>query len=112
MSNDERVDPFASLSQFKPKSADAQSVADPVVIEKISQDNGFPSREAQPIQSATGKRPRYKSVEPRVQLNIKVKSDCHERFYSMAAERNMLLGDLLSAALDALVMVESSQTKT
>mgnify|MGYP001064527834 CR=1 FL=1 len=111
MSSDDRVDPFASLSQFKPKTVDAQSVADPAVIEKISQDNGFPSREAQPAQTATGKRARYKSVEPRVQLNIKVTAECHERFYNMAAERNMLLGDLLAASLDALVTAENSQTK-
>lgn len=112
MTSDDRVDPFASLGQFKPKAVDAHSVADPAVIEKISADNGFPSREAQPVQPSPSKRARHKSAEPRVQLNIKVTQACHERFYTMAEERNVRLGDLLSAALDALVMVESSKTKT
>ncbi|WP_375122171.1 stability/partitioning determinant [Pseudomonas sp. LW8] len=109
MSNDERVDPFASLSQFKPKTANTQPVADAADIEKISKDNGFPSREAQPVSVPSGKRARHKSAEPRVQLNIKVTQACHERFYDMAEERNVRLGDLLSAALDALVIVEKSQ---
>lgn len=102
MSGDDRVDPFASLAQFKPKPADTQSVADPAVIEKISQDNGFPSREAQPAQPAQGRRTRHKSAEPRVQLNIKVTQACYDRFYEMATERDLRLGDLLSSALDAL----------
>ncbi len=110
-SGEDRVDPFASLAQFKPKSADVAAVSNPADIEKISQDNGFPSREAKPAQTTPGKRARYNSGEPRVQLNIKVTQESHSRFYDMAAERNLRLGDLLSKALDALVAIENDQSR-
>lgn len=95
-----RVDPFSNLSSFKPK-GDSQRPADTAVIEKISKDNGFPSREAP--EAKPTKRARFNSSPPKTQFNIKVTEECKERFYRMAESREIrVLGDLLELAMDAL----------
>lgn len=100
MTTDKRVDPFANLGNFKPKSEDQQP-ADTEVIEKISKDNNFPSRE--PVETKVAKRGRFNSGEPKKQLNIKVTETCHQRFYEKAESRGIkVLGDLIILALDAL----------
>lgn len=99
---EQRVDPFASLSldSFKPKD-DNQREADKSVIEKISKDNNFPSREAPEEKPA--KRARFSSSPPKTQFNIKVTEECKERFYRMAEARGIrALGDLMELAMDAL----------
>jgi len=101
MSN-ERVDAFAniSLGDFKPK-GDDQRPADAAVIEKVSQKNNFPSREAPAAKPE--KRARFSPAAPRKQLNLKVSEDCYQRFYDMAESRGIrVLGDLLALALEAL----------
>ncbi|SEE90615.1 stability/partitioning determinant [Pseudomonas coleopterorum] len=98
--NDKRIDPFANLSSFKPKAEDRKHV-DNEVIEKISKDNNFPSREAPQVTPA--KRARFNSGAPKKQLNIKVTEACHDRFYDLAEKRGIrVLGDLVTLALDAL----------
>ncbi|NJP03476.1 stability/partitioning determinant [Pseudomonas sp. hsmgli-8] len=100
MTTDKRVDPFANLGSFKPK-GDSQRPTNTEVIEKISKDNNFPSREAS--ESKAPKRTRFNSGEPKKQLNIKVTESCHQRFYEMAESRGIrVLGDLVNLALDAL----------
>lgn len=97
---EERSDPFASLSDFKPKSPEVEGKGRALDkdIQKISEDNGFLSRQAKP-----SKRPRFNSSGPKEQLNIKVSRECHERFYEMARTRNIrVLGDLIEQALEAL----------
>ncbi|MDX9668606.1 stability/partitioning determinant [Pseudomonas sp. P5_152] len=108
---DTRVDPFASLGQFKAKPKVSESEQNLVQedIEKISKDNGFPSREPQPAEEKPAKRARRKFAEPRVQLNIKATQEGYDRFYEMANERGIRLGDLLDQALDALVFVEKKR---
>jgi len=95
--NAERVDPFANLGNFKPKLGSQPRVIEED-INKISKDNGFPSRQAKPA-----KRPRFNSSGPKEQLNIKVSRDCHQKFYELARRKNIrVLGDLVALALDAL----------
>ena len=106
----DRIDPFLNigLDTFKPKGQD-QRPADQEVIEKISKDNNFPSREA-PRVDETAKRRRFNSATPKKQLNIKVTESCHDRFYAMAEARGIrVLGDLMDLALDALDEKESAQ---
>jgi hypothetical protein len=93
----ERVDAFAKLDRFKPKTTE-QAPVDNAAIEKISKDNNFPSRDPKP-----SKRPRYNASGPKKQLNIKVSDECHNRFYRIAEARGIrVLGDLIEQALDAL----------
>ncbi|WP_208952397.1 hypothetical protein [Rahnella sp. ChDrAdgB13] len=96
----ERVDAFANLDKFKPKATSRPTVNDED-IEKISKDNGFPSREAHP--SAAQKRPRFNSGESKRQLNIKVTESSFQRFYDLAEKRGIrVLGDLFEQAITAL----------
>lgn len=97
---EKRVDPFSNLGDFKPK-GESQRPAEFSVIEKISKDNNFPSREIQEPQPA--KRGRFNAGEPKTQFNMKVTVACKERFYRMAESRGVKeLGDLMDLALDAL----------
>ncbi|MDY7563454.1 MULTISPECIES: stability/partitioning determinant [unclassified Pseudomonas] len=105
------VDPFANLNlgNFQPKT-ESQRPADKEVIEKISKDNNFPSREAPAPKPA--KRSRFNASEPRTQFNIKVTEECKERFYSMAERRGIkTLGDLMDLALDALEAADRLERK-
>lgn len=109
--SEDRVDPFANLGQFKPKtvetankiSTDNEKIAKD--IDRISIENGFPSREAQ---SATpSKKTRYNSRGARRQLNIKVNESDFDRFYRIAEENQVRsLGDLFGMLLDRFEQAE------
>lgn len=106
---DTRVDPFSNLGNFKPK-GESQRQPDTAVIEKISKDNGFPSREAP--ETKPPKRARFNSSQPKTQFNIKVTEECKERFYQMAESRGIkVLGDLMDLALDALEAADRLERK-
>lgn len=95
-----RVDAFANLNKFKPKT-ESNPTANKDDIEKISRENGFPSREAQ--EQKPQKRARFNSGEKKRQLNIKVKESSFERFYDLAEKRGIrVLSDLFDQALAAL----------
>lgn len=96
----DRVDPFKALSQFKPKS-EADSVTLSIDIDKLSNDNNFPSREAPQVEQSA-KRKRFGAAS-KVQFNIRVDAADQERFYRIAEERGIRrLGDLFGQCLDAL----------
>lgn len=105
--NENRIDPFASLKDFQPK-PEGKSKEIPIDsseisadIDRISEKNGFPSREAKPVNPV--KKQRFNARSPRQQLNIKVSQNDFERFYRMAEEMEARsLGDLFGLALDAL----------
>lgn len=105
----ERVDAFANLDKFKPK-ATSRPTANNEDIEKISKDNGFPSREAHP--PAAQKRPRFNSGESKRQLNIKVTESSFQRFYELAEKRGIrVLGDLFEQAITALEEKDSRESR-
>ncbi len=100
----ERVNVFAALVEppvFEPKQRREKPVANEA-IEKIAEDNNFPSRQA----SRNVREPRRKRRVHRTgrnqQLNVKATKETIERFYRMADERNVPLGGMLELALDAL----------
>lgn len=104
---EDRIDPFAAIKDFQPKpegkskeiSSDTKEIS--ADIDRISEKNGFPSRQAQPANPL--KKNRFNARSPRKQLNIKVSEKDFERFYRMAEEREARsLGDIFGMALDAL----------
>lgn len=106
----DRDDPFKRLSQFKPK-GDDESAPLSIDIDKLSSDNNFPSREAQPVEQSV-KRRRFGATAAKVQFNIRVDVEAQERFYRIAEDRGISkLGDLFAQCLDALEELERIKTK-
>jgi hypothetical protein len=114
--NTSRVNPFADLSDFEPKpvSQPLPSVP-PAVLDRVAQDNDFPSR--QPVRSASagavvsGRRPGRRYTTGRnQQINIKATSGVIERLYRIADARHMPLGEVLELALDALERQEAGES--
>jgi hypothetical protein len=100
-----RVNPFATLSEppvFTTKSKTEKPVQTET-IERIAEENNFPSRQATkaPPKEPRRKRRVYTTGRNR-QLNIKATAETVERFYKMADERKVSLCELLEQALDAL----------
>jgi hypothetical protein len=104
-----RVNPFNDLSDFAPK---AQSKpVEPQQIERIATEMGFPSRQpvvAETATKAVPKRRRYTTGRNQ-QLNVKATAETVARFYRLADQRGVPLGELLDQALQAL---ETATQKT
>ena len=99
-----RANPFDDLGDFTPKSQ--PKPVEPEQIEKIAKDMGFPSRQvAAPPPVASGQphpaRRRYTTGRNQ-QLNIKVTAETVARFYRLADQKGVPLGELLDQALIAL----------
>lgn len=97
-----RANPFNDLTDFAPK-AHAKPV-EPQQIERIANELGFPSRQpvvASLAPSEAPKRRRYTTGRNQ-QLNIKVTAQTVERFYRMADQHGVPLGELFDRALQAL----------
>jgi len=109
MDSPKRVDAFANLNKFKPKT-EPKPTANNDDMDKISRENGFPSREAQ--EPKPQKRARFNSGEKKRQLNIKVKESSFQRFYDLADRREIrVLSDLFDQALTALEKETIDDTK-
>lgn len=102
----ERANPFSDLSDFQatPKAKPVQTEQ----IERLAEENGFPSRESKTPtkKQKTEERPkrrgrRYTTGRNR-QINIKATSETIERLYKIADDREMPLGKLLELAVIAL----------
>ena len=97
-----RANPFDDLSDFAAK-AQAKPV-EPQQIERIATELGFPSR--QPV--ATLPHPRETQTRRRYttgrnqQLNVKATTETVARFYRLADQQAVPLGELLDQALQAL----------
>lgn len=97
-----RANPFDDLSDFTAKTQ-AKPV-EPQQIERIATEMGFPSR--QPV--ATPARPLGTQVRRRYttgrnqQLNVKATAETVARFYRLADQQGVPLGELLEQALQAL----------
>jgi hypothetical protein len=100
----ERANPFARIDDL-PVFASKPRKNNPVAketIERISEENNFPSRQAtRPPKEPKRTRRVYRTGRNR-QLSIKATDETVERFYKMADERKLQLGALLDLALDAL----------
>jgi hypothetical protein len=108
-----RVDAFASLAdlpafEVKPKAAKPLAKD---AIDRIAEDNKFPSRQA-PKSARTSKRePRLYRTGRNRHFGVKATNETVERFYKMADERKVTLGGLLEMALDALERAGASSHK-
>jgi hypothetical protein len=99
----ERVNPFANLADlpvFEPKPRKEEPVAKET-IERIAEENNFPSRQAVRPREPKRKRRVYRTGRNRP-INIKATNETVERLYKMADDRKVPLGALLERALDAL----------
>jgi hypothetical protein len=99
-----RVNPFANLAEppvFATK-AKAEKLVPMEAIERIAEENNFPSRQApKPSKESRRKRRVYTTGRNR-QFNIKATAETVDRFYKMADERRVPLCELLEHALEAL----------
>ena len=99
-----RVNPFATLADppvfpTKPK---PEKPAEKEIAARIADENNFPSRQAsKPTKEPRRKRRVHRTGRNR-QFNIKATNETVERFYKLADERQVPLGELLERALDAL----------
>ena len=107
-----RANPFTDLGDFAPK-AQAKPV-EPQQIDQIASDLGFPSRRpnvpapAGLVETTPTRRRRYTTGRNQ-QLNVKATAATVERFYRLADQQGVPLGELLEQALEAL---EKALSKT
>lgn len=97
-----RANAFGDLSDFQPHPPRPRNVQ-PEQIDRVSKDNGFPSRQpaappAKPLRPAV----RRHTTGRNQQLNVKATPETIARFYRLADERRVVLGELLEQALEAL----------
>ena len=104
-----RVNPFENLADdfpVKPKTQTKKVVEnEKELIDRIAEDNNFPSRQAvkevSPISTGKRQQRRYRTGRNQ-QLNIKATEQTIEKFYRLADKEKITLGELLERALDAL----------
>jgi hypothetical protein len=99
-----RVNPFANLTEppvFTTKARTEKPVRTEN-IERIAEENNFPSRQAAKTPKESRRKRRVYTTGRNRQFNIKATAGTIERFYKMADERHVALCELLEQALDAL----------
>jgi hypothetical protein len=100
-----RVDPFAILREplpsftTKPKK---ETRVEEEAVARIAEENNFPSRQAAKTPSAPRRKRRVYRTGRNQQFNAKATPETIEKFYKLANEKNVPLGELLRLALDAL----------
>lgn len=97
-----RANPFDDLGDFVPK-AQAKPV-EPQQIERIAAEMGFPSRQAvaAPAHPLKPQARRRYTTGRNQQLNVKATAETVARFYRLADQQGVPLGELLEQALQAL----------
>lgn len=101
----DRVNPFGDLNDFAPASAKdkAPKTVEKAVIDQVAADNGFPSRQPQAdVAKPVPRLQRRYTTGRNQQINVKATAETIARFYRIADEMNVPLGEVLSRALDAL----------
>lgn len=107
-----RVNPFADLDEIEIKPKKKLNTEDAIKISQLAEQNGFPSRQAKiepkpkpaqepPIELPI-RRGRRLATERTMQFNVRAKPSDVTRFYQLADEYNVPLGELLKMAIDAL----------
>ena len=107
----ERVNPFANLNEapvFKTKPRKEKPVAEETVA-RIAEENNFPSRQAPKSSAPPRRKPRIHRTGRNQQFNAKATPETIQRFYKLADEKRVPLGELLKQGLDALEAVASLQ---
>jgi hypothetical protein len=99
--------PLGDLSEFAPQpKREARPRADREAVRQVSEQHGFPSREKPKAPAPETVEKQHRPGRPRTdrtaQLNLKVRPATHERFLRLAREHDVLQGDLLDLAMDAL----------
>lgn len=104
MSGD-RVNPFGDLNDFEPTQAKSKTSkpVEKAVIDQVAADNGFPSRQAlKPESPVVPRKQRRYTTGRNQQINVKATAETIDRFYRIADELNVPLGEVLARALTAL----------
>jgi hypothetical protein len=107
-----RVNPFATLNDPPPAFTTKPKAEKPVqqeTIERIAEQNNFPSRQAPKAVKAERRKPRVYRTGRNQQFNAKATPDTIQRFYKAADDKRVPLGELLKRGLDALDAVDSLQ---
>lgn len=96
-----RANPFTDLGDFAPKAQ--PKPVEPQQIERLASEMGFPSRQvgAAPVVAKPASRRRYTTGRNQ-QLNVKATAETVQRFYRLADQKGVPLGELLDQALQAL----------
>ena len=98
-----RANAFGDLSDFKPRPASTKPAREEVPredIDRLARESGFPSRQPQGV-AAPAPRRRYTTGRNQ-QINVKATPETIAKFYRLADERRVVLGELLELALEAL----------
>ena len=102
MTTTTRANAFGDLSDFQPQPPRRRDVQ-PEQIDRVAKDNGFPSRQpAVPLAKPSKPAARRHTTGRNQQLNVKATPETIARFYRLADERQVVLGELLEQALEAL----------
>ena len=107
-----RVDPFAILKEPLPSFATKPRKEKPVeeeAIARIAEQNNFPSRQAARPPKVERRKPRVYRTGRNQQFNAKATPETIQRFYKLADEKRVPLGELLKQGLDALEAVDGLQ---
>jgi hypothetical protein len=101
----ERVNPFAMLKEApafstKPKPEKPVEVE---VLNQIAEDNNFTSRQApKAAKKAERRKPRIHRTGRNVQFNTKATAEYIAKFYRLADEKKVTVGECFEMAVDAL----------
>lgn len=107
----QRVNPFAILNEPLPSFTTKPKREKPIeeeTISHIAEQNNFTSRQP-PKPKVPRRKPRIHRTGRNQQFNAKATAETIDKFYKLANERNVPLGELLRLALEAL---ESRPSKT
>ena len=97
-----RANAVGDLSDFQPHPPRLGSV-ESEQIECVTEENGFPSRQPAALaDKPSGPAVRRHTTGRNQQLNVKATPETVVRFYRLADERRVVLGELLEQALEAL----------
>jgi hypothetical protein len=108
----ERVNPFAMLKDSpafttKPK---AEKPVEPEALTQVAEENNFTSRQApKPAKKAERRKPRVHRTGRNVQFNTKATQETITRFYKLADDKQVTLGELFEMAVDALERAGASE---
>jgi hypothetical protein len=106
-----RVNPFDNLDDvpvFTTKPIPARP-AEKESIARLAEEHNFPSRQAPKAPKESRQKARTHRTGRNIQFNAKVTPETIERFYRLANEKNVVLGELMKLGLDALEVVEALQ---
>ncbi len=91
------------VSKFAPKQSKPKTETSAEAVRAVAEGSDFRSREPAPAKKATVEKERRRYTTGRnVQLNIKVRSETLDAFYSIADAEKWVLGETLERAVAAL----------